>query len=504
MVTGFEIFGAVGTCVALLNLARQGYESLAKTYSDYRKAGTHILAAQRHCSQIYFTVHAWTRIWGLHIPMTDELYRGYWGEDGWNQIEHQLATVSIRCADLAAIISKALPDTETYQKIPEDDVNRARKYLDKRLHDQPKPLVRPTLRDKIRQAIYPRIPSWDKRIRKEKVELDPTVPRLGEEEMVKEIRRLEEHISKSTSTRKKVKYVLCSSEQLQGYLQALEDDFKRLERLVDKAWRLQHPSLDYKTSTLDQKRMAALTRSRSFLVQEAKEDRVATEELYSCCSGSRRAVNFEMSLLDLTEDSRSKRFHIFVPWSQYKACLEVSTVKICGDDLDSNELQIRHNFPDACDVAHEEEQSLLLLSNKIQDGSAVSLRDSRERSWFRLKKRAMHAGTFDLPNLRDKLDHLVAAERLELAYSIVETGLLLLGTSWLSALSNFSLKRFKADHQAPRYILDINERGDLLRTQLRHHRRNLHLYIFTIGILLVEIALARSLPSNIQRTVSSW
>ena len=64
MATGFEIFGAVGTCVALLNFARQGYESLARTYSDYRKAGPHILAAQRHCSQIYFTVQAWTTIWG--------------------------------------------------------------------------------------------------------------------------------------------------------------------------------------------------------------------------------------------------------------------------------------------------------------------------------------------------------------------------------------------------------------------------------------------------------
>ena len=31
MLTGFEIYGAIGTSIALLNLARQGYESLAKT-----------------------------------------------------------------------------------------------------------------------------------------------------------------------------------------------------------------------------------------------------------------------------------------------------------------------------------------------------------------------------------------------------------------------------------------------------------------------------------------
>ena len=492
MVTGFEIFGAIGTCVALLNLARQGYESLAKTYSGYRKAGPHILITQRHCSQIYFNVQAWTTIWGFDIPMTDELYKAYWGEDGWNQIEYQLATVSIKCTDLAAIISKVLLSSETYQKIPEADSNRVRAKLDQRLPDQHLPdlrlpdqrlpLAKRMLRDRMRQAMYPNIPKFIKY------------------KKVQEIRHLEEHITRSTSAWKKVKYVLCSCEKLQGHLQALQDDFERLKQLVETAWQLQHPDVDFKTSTWNEKRTAALIQSNLFLIQEAKKDRVATKELYSCCSGTRRAIKLEMSLLDQNGDSRSKCFHIFVPQTQYHGHLEVSTAML-RDDPPSSELQSRNDFLGACDSVHEEEQCLLSLPNS--QNRSVSLREPRGRLWFRLRKRAMHIGILDLPSLRDQVDHLVAAERLVLAYSIVETGLLFLGTSWLSALSNVSLKRFKADDKAPRYILDINERGNLVRTQLADKTRDLHLYIFTIGVTLTEIAL-RCMIRDLRRSDSGF
>ena len=70
-----------------------------------------------------------------------------------------------------------------------------------------------------------------------------------------------------------------------------------------------------------------------------------------------------------------------------------------------------------------------------------------------------------------------------LSDTVVETGLVLLGTSWLSALSNTALKRFKANQQPPRYVLDISDRNNLVRTRLWDERKTLHLYIFTIGII---------------------
>ncbi len=470
MVTGFEIFGVIGTSIALLNLARQGYESLAKTYGDYKKAGPHMVELQRHCSNIYFIIQGWTRLRGFDVPMTDELYKAYWGEDGWKQIESQLAAVSIKCADLAAIIDRALPPTETYDQIPEEDRERARARLNQRAASTRRndpPIPRP-LR-KLRQAIYPRISKRDT------------------EKKVEEIHVLEEHITRATSTWKKAKYVLSSSENLQKHLKALEEDFRELTQLVKMAWQLQHPRVNYNTSTLNERHLAALTNARQSILQEAKEDRQATKVLYGCCSGTQQAVKLELGLLDTTGDSRSKRFHIFVPQVQYNECLEISTV-ILRTDPPLGDVDWRDNFHDACEKVRQKEKGLLWMSSDNQNDSTGSLRGIRGKLWFSLSKRASHVGLLDLSRLSVQLVSLAAAERLELAYSVVETGLILFGTSWLSAISSMALKRFKAKQKPPRYVLDINERYNLIRTRLED-QRSLHLYIFTIGITLVEIAL---------------
>lgn len=459
VVTGFEIYGAFGTSIALLNLARQGYGSLVETYSEYCKAGSHILAAQRHCSMIYFNVQGWIKFWGFDKLMTDELYKAYWGEDGWNEIGSQLAVVSIKCADLAAFIDKALPPTNIYDQLPEDDRRRARECLDRRA-----PPVR------VRQAFGLRI------------------PRFGTDQKVEEIRLLEEHMARRTSAFKKGKYVLSSSKKVQKHLKALEDDFDALKRLVKTAWPLQHPNVDYRSSTLIERHLAALTNARRFLVQEAKEDRQAAKALYSCCSTTRQALKLELSLLDTSGGLRNKRFHIFVPTVPYHDYLEMSTV-ILRDDPPLPNLDWQDNLRDACDKVCQEERGFLCLPSANQNGIAGSLREARDKLWFSLGKRAMHVGGLNLSRLNVSLVSLVAAERLELAYSVVETGLILLGTPWLSSLSSTALKRFKTGQQPPRYVLEINELHNLVRMRLWDQNKDLHLYIFTIGIILVEIAL---------------
>ena len=459
VVTGFEIYGAIGTSIALLNLARQGYGSLVETYSEYRRAGSHILAAQRHCSMIYFNVQGWIKFWGFDIPMTDELYKAYWGEDGWNLIGSQLAVVSIKCADLAAFIDKALLPSNNYDELPEDDRRRARECLDRRA-----PPVR------VRQVFGLRI------------------PRFGTDLKVEEIRLLEEHMTRCTSAFKKGKYVLSSSKKVQKHLKALEDDFDALKRLVKTAWPLQHPNVDYKSSTLNERHLAAITKARKFLVQEAKEDRPATKALYSCCSTASQALKLELSLLDTTGDLRSKRFHIFVPRLHYQNYLEVSTV-ILRNDPPLRNFEWQDSLIDACEKVCQEDKDLLFFPSVNQDGLAGSLREARDKFWFSLGKRAMHVGGLDLSKMNVSLVSMVAAERLELAYSVVETGLILLGTPWLSSLSNTALKRLKIGQQPPRYVLEIDEMHNLVRTRLWDQNKDLHLYIFTIGIILVEIAL---------------
>ena len=457
VVTGFELYGAIGTSVALLNLARQGYESLAKTYSEYRNAGPHVLESRRKCSGMYFRVQSWSKIWGLDKAMTEELCKAYWGEDGWKEIEGQVAVVHIKCADLAAIIDKALPFNEVYAQISKDDRKQIRACLEQRA-----PL----------KSSIPR--KW--------------IPSFNTEQKVEEIRLLEKRIHKSTTAWKKIKYVLSSSKNLREHLKALDEDFDELIRLVDTAWQSQHPTVDHKTSSLDQRHLAALTNARRFLVQKAKEDRSATKALYSCCSRAQQALKLELSILDTVGKSQSKRFHIFVPRPQYRGHLEVSTV-ILPEDSPMGDVDWRDNFLDACDKVRQQGEGLLWIPSVNQNGSAGPLRESRGKSCFILRERAMHIEELDLSRLSVQMESLVAAERLGIAYSVVETGLILLGTSWLSALSNTALKRFKANQQPPRYVLEINDRNNLVRARLWDLRSDSHLYIFTIGITLAEIAL---------------
>ncbi len=160
----------------------------------------------------------------------------------------------------------------------------------------------------------------------------------------------------------------------------------------------------------------------------------------------------------------------------------------------------RDNFHDACEKVRQKEKDLLWMSSDNQNDSTASLRGIRGKLWFSLSKRASHVGQLDLSRLSVQLVSLVAAERLELAYSVVETGLILFGTSWLSAISSTALKRFKSKQKPPRYVLDINERYNLLQTRLEH-QKSLHRYIFTIGIILVEIAL-QAMIQDLRRSQS--
>ena len=462
--TGFEIFGAIGTCVALLNLARQGYESLAKTYNEYRKAGPHIARTQRQCSAIYFNVEAWTKNCGLDIPMTDELYQAHWGQESWKLIEENLAAVHTSCADLAAIIDKALPAIDSYDKIPEKDRERAQTCLARR-----PPPTRNRLRKRIHQAVKSR------------------TPRPFTEQKVTEMRLLEDHISRTTSARKKIKYVLSSSDQVQKHIKQLNEDFNELKKLVKSAWSLQHPSLDYTTSTLSERYLAALTQARQHLVEEARKDRLHTKALYSCCFGTRQALKLELSLIGTPGDSRSKQFHLFMPQGQYQEHLEVSTVILRRDETLGN-LVGGDDILEACGRALQEEPSLLRIPSDVQNSSSRSLY-TKDHFWFSLKKCAVHTGGPSLSSLKLQMVSLVTAERLEVAYHVVETGLILLGTPWMSALSTTSLKRLKVSQQPPRYLIDVKERSNLVQTRLSNQRKHLHMYILTIGVTLVEIAL---------------
>lgn len=482
VVTGFEIFGAVGTSIALLNMARQGFQSLIKDYKDYKNFGQKVAKTHRSCEHAQYLIEEWSKYWDLNERMSDEWYRAYWGVRGWQLIEEQIAAVMIQCEGLAAIIDKALPEV-IYDQIPRAD----RECIEARLHERAQ-------RAESRDAPHSQALVKLARMLKNKVKSDAWKFKILE------IHVLEEHITNATTPWKKAKYILKSCDQLQTHLRDLDEDFRKLAELAEKAWRDRHGT-DHMALSMTDRKIIALSERHKPVLREAKTHREETKALHHCCTTTPGTLKLEMNLLDgPPAETQSKVFRIFVPRLGRKVHLEVAT-RILGNDAPTNKVNFRHDFPGACEEAHKGGQCLLWAWPGVKSGSVTS----PQRIWFSLCKAADPLYQNELPmlSLSMMLGDITTAEKLELAYSVVESSLVLLGTSWLSALSSQTLKQYKVNNrQPPRYVLSIKENTPgPIKTRFQLDSGALELCIFRVGTVLAEIAL-ETVIQDLKKTAS--
>ena len=478
-VTGFEIFGAVGTSIALLNMARQGFESLKKDYKAYKNYGQSVAKSHRSCEQVYYLIEEWSSFWDLNVQRSDEWYKAYWNERGWEQIQQQLAAVLIQCGDLAAVIDKALPENN-YSQISGADKIHIKRHFDERALRVPRqhhPDVHPTERFE--------------GILRNGVKNDWAAKTI-------DIRVLEEHITNATTVRKKVMYILSSCDQLQTYLKDLEEEFKKLERLAKTAWRSRHGT-DYRVSSKSGKRIIALTETHKYVLREARADRMETKALHHCCISTPDNLKLELSLLDSSPaENKFKVFRIFVPQPGGKVHLEM-IARIFRKHSPTNEDKVRPNFSSACKEVHKGGQCLWWTSPGVMSDLAVP----RQKTWFSVSRTIGADYQEELPmlSLSLMLRDMTMGEKLELAYSIVESSLILLGTPWLSALSSHTLKQYRTENgQPPRYVFSIKEKAPgLVRNHFQLEKGPLESFIFGVGTLLVEIALGK-VVQNFRKT----
>ena len=493
VVTGFEIFGAVGTAIALLNMARQGFESLKKDYKDYKNYGQKVAKTHRSCEQMYYLIEEWSSFWDLNVQMSDDWYKAYWSERGWRLIQQQLAAVLIQCEDLAAIIDKALPE-HIFDQISEVDKERIERRLRERAQR-----IQIRLSGRAQRASYRDAPHLHPLGRVARMLRNKFKNGVWATQTT-EIRVLEEHISNATTVRKKAMYLLSSYDQLQTYLKDLEEEFKKLERLAETAWRDRHGT-DYRVSSKTDKQVIALTETHRYVLREAKTQIEEVKALHHCCISTPDNLKLGISLLDGSPaEKKSKIFRIFVPQSGRNVHLEVVT-RILGKNAPTNEVKFRPDFSSACKEVHKGGQCLLWTLPGVKSGPVAS----RQKTWFSVSKVAgpLYQNEASMISLSMKLQEITVAEKLGLAYSVVESSLILLGTSWLSALSSQTLNQYRVNRrQAPRYILSIKENNQsLIRNRFQSEKGGLEQRIFRIGILLAEIALG-TVIQDFRKTVS--
>ncbi len=241
MAAAFAIFGAVGTSVALLNFAPQGFESLVKTHKDFITAGRNIADVQRRFENVCYYVQEWTKFWFFDLPINDELLVTYWGHDATRLIAIQLATVDRECEDLAAILRSFIPHAR-FDQIPDADREKIESRLQARGREtERRRLQKPSkFRDAFKRVtIRKAAGDWQNK-EKEKAQV------------------LEQHINNKTTTRKKAKFVLSSQDTIDTLLQELIRDYDELQKVSKIAWQSKHSETLCETSDWKQKRVVGL------------------------------------------------------------------------------------------------------------------------------------------------------------------------------------------------------------------------------------------------------
>ena len=380
------------------------------------------------------------------------------------------------------MIDKVLPES-IYDQIPRAD----RKRIEARLHERAR-------REESQEAPHSQTLRRVARKLKNKVKNDAWKCKI------KEIRVVEEYITYTTTPGMKAKYILGSCDQLETHLKDLESDFKNLAELAEKAWRNRHGT-DHRALSRTDQQIIALSETHKPVLREARRHRDETKALHHCCISTVDSLKLEMSLLDGSQaENQSKVFRIFVPQPGRSVHLEVIT-RILGTDAPANEATSRHDFPSACEEAHKGGQSLLWTFPGVNLGPVAS----RQKIWFSLSKAAdpLYQNELSMLSLCLSLRDITIAEKLELAYSVIESSLTLLGTPWLSALSSQTLKQYRINNgQPPRYVLSIKKNNhDLIRNHFQLEKGALEQCISRVGTLLAEIAL-ETVIQDFKKTVS--
>ena len=477
MAEALAIFGAISATIGLLNLARLGFIGLVKDCENYQEVGKKITIIQRQINGFQVRLKAWRGLWVCDGRVDEELLEGFWGKEGWQTIAHQLAAIDLRCLDIATILKPFAVETDLDALSQNDRIDAlARVEMHARTQSQE--------HGKLQKRNH--IPDFVKRALAGKPQEET------KEQKLIELRALAQHAQSSTSTKKKLKLVLRTGEKLEDQLRTLRSDWIDLESSVETFWTQNH-SRNWKTCTYSERETLALTTLYGYVLKEAVRNRIAIRTLHECCSRATTTVRLEIDLLKATDtgEGRRVRFPLLMPGSDRKLFLLV--VEPLGNAAPAGVVEFYEQFRDA--LGHTERNGNCYLSTSYPgecNGVDAQHPSPTTSLYFSLSK--LNDNSFNtnkrFKDLTYKLKYMSDVERFELAYRVVESGLLLLGTSWMSRFNSASLFRLKAPDQPPRYVLRVMKNfPDSVLDSITQERALIEPNIFSMGIMLVEIAL---------------
>jgi hypothetical protein len=289
--------------------------------------------------------------------------------------------------------------------------------------------------------------------------------------------------------------------EIRGKVERLSYHVEQLWTLSEMSFRTHNGNPAEETQPLGEENM---------LLEELLRRRAESAALYRYCNTRDLDFDLEIDLFD--GDSDPKPAASLASRLGQRLCYHLFTASSINPVVFNELLVVPLNEPELDAVRQdqivdtEEEDSkstdLALIASKskilcLRDGQAAS------QSFFKVTLPLKSVDTGVKPEvlaaileklqrrrLLDVADRLPLVEKIRLAFKIVECGLVLLGTPWLSHLNSETLRRIVTSDFQRRFVLHLrcSEKPDenpipeilLVRAQ-----------IFQIGVLLVEIALDR-------------
>lgn len=296
------------------------------------------------------------------------------------------------------------------------------------------------------------------------------------------IRLREEHVASTQTLSNRADFVFKSSDKLRNYLEELQREYEALGLLVEAGWREKHPTVALNMSTHVQRRLIALEETLGPIVLAAKETRKETRNLHLFCLRTMEALDLGLNLLKTTTaTSQIRCFQMIIARPQDRT--HGTHLQVCAELAKPSD-DVAGTFSDACTSA--ERTGRCVLRADVEDPAY-----RRRPTHFSLESlQLLRWGQYSKSNLSCKLYGMPLAQRLDLAYQVVESGLLLLGTPWLSALGSNTICLTTESDKVPRYVLDIIKESS--QQSLPEKFRYVNRDIFAISVLLVELALRRN------------
>jgi len=479
VITGFEIFGAANGALGTLRLIVGLLTSLASTVHEYRRAARKLLELRDGFNSFIARLKNWTEeIWGINGEGSDQLYEAYWGREGWETVRAQLTTINTTCDEFADIISKLV------------DLDKLRD-LEAQVNHHPKI-------PKAKSPISNDVKRWKLWRRKER------------NDSVEQHKELGRQAKKAITVPDKANFVLFKSKRLSEYLKNLNEWFSILYRDANDFYIGVHKKDSSDTSVEEKRRAAAASMILNFVFQT----KAATEALYWSCTElgipgqNRHALEWastvprqaqpklEMNLaLEAPRGSADAqsgprlRYHLIVAWPDVEQHFEILAEgpmdSSSSEPCEAEQLVPVDSLSSAC--ARLESQAFCdLIAQIAQDHSLTAM--------FRVEKpidliQVQSRRAIDLWNLLHKMKnddvrfHL--PDQISLVFKVVQSGLLLLGTSWLSNLTSKNIQRISDDDydETSRFLLNAaaSPFDDLTTVEPQ---------TFKVGVLMAEIALA--------------